>query len=166
MIGQIGQLKWTAGVDEPTHTVGRDPVSGCWRGRRGVNDHEGTIRQGFRCERDTTVAAKGADSVPVAWPGETWSSRCRMVSSFCSMPSSWVGAVCAGDVATPASERPNAEEAAEKRKDAQVAREIVLALPANAALTDEDRIGLVRPSRARRQTGVRRDRPPAWCRRS
>jgi hypothetical protein len=82
-------------------------------------------------------------------------------SSFCSMRSSWVGAVCAGDVATPASERPNAEEAAEKRKDAQVAREIVLALPANAALTDEDRIGLVRPSRARRQTGVRRDRPPA-----
>ena len=38
----------------------------------------------------------------------------------------------------------NAAEAAEKRKDAQVAREIVLALPANAELTDEDRIGLAR----------------------
>jgi MobA/MobL family len=34
----------------------------------------------------------------------------------------------------------NAAEAAEKRKDAQVAREIVLALPANAELTDEDRM--------------------------
>jgi hypothetical protein len=31
-----------------------------------------------------------------------------------------------------------------KRKDTQVAREIVLALPANAELTDEDRIGLAR----------------------
>ncbi len=38
----------------------------------------------------------------------------------------------------------NAAEAAEKRKDAQVAREIVLALPANAELIDEDRIGLAR----------------------
>src|SRR3954466_16099337 len=38
----------------------------------------------------------------------------------------------------------NAAEAAEKRKDAQVVREIVLALPANAELTDEDRIGLAR----------------------
>ena len=38
----------------------------------------------------------------------------------------------------------NAAEAAEKRKDAQVAREIVLALPANAELTDEDRIALAR----------------------
>jgi len=38
----------------------------------------------------------------------------------------------------------NAAEAAEKRKDAQVAREIVLALPANAELTDEDRVGLAR----------------------
>jgi Ti-type conjugative transfer relaxase TraA len=38
----------------------------------------------------------------------------------------------------------NAAEAAERRKDAQVAREIVLALPANAELTDEDRIDLAR----------------------
>jgi Ti-type conjugative transfer relaxase TraA len=38
----------------------------------------------------------------------------------------------------------NAAEAAERRKDAQVAREIVLALPANAELTDEDRVGLAR----------------------
>jgi Ti-type conjugative transfer relaxase TraA len=38
----------------------------------------------------------------------------------------------------------NAAEAAEKRKDAQVAREIVLALPANAELTTEDRIALAR----------------------
>ena len=38
----------------------------------------------------------------------------------------------------------NAAEAAEKRKDAQVAREIVLALPANASLSDEDRIDLAR----------------------
>ena len=38
----------------------------------------------------------------------------------------------------------NTAEAAEKRKDAQVAREIVLALPANAGLTDEDRIALAR----------------------
>ena len=38
----------------------------------------------------------------------------------------------------------NAAEAAEKRKDAQVAREIVLALPANPGLTDEDRIALAR----------------------
>jgi Ti-type conjugative transfer relaxase TraA len=38
----------------------------------------------------------------------------------------------------------NAAEAAEKRKDAQVAREIVLALPANAELSDEDRIALAR----------------------
>ena len=36
----------------------------------------------------------------------------------------------------------NAAEAAEKRKDARVAREIVLALPANAELTDADRIEL------------------------
>ena len=38
----------------------------------------------------------------------------------------------------------NTAEAAEKRKDAQVAREIVLALPANAGLSDEDRIALAR----------------------
>jgi Ti-type conjugative transfer relaxase TraA len=38
----------------------------------------------------------------------------------------------------------NAAEAAERRKDAQVAREIVLALPANADLTDADRIDLAR----------------------
>jgi Ti-type conjugative transfer relaxase TraA len=38
----------------------------------------------------------------------------------------------------------NTAEAAERRKDAQVAREIVLALPANTELTDEDRIGLAR----------------------
>lgn len=38
----------------------------------------------------------------------------------------------------------NAAEAAERRKDAQVAREIVLALPANAELSDEDRIALAR----------------------
>jgi Ti-type conjugative transfer relaxase TraA len=38
----------------------------------------------------------------------------------------------------------NAAEAAERRKDAQVAREIVLALPANAELTDADRIALAR----------------------
>jgi Ti-type conjugative transfer relaxase TraA len=36
----------------------------------------------------------------------------------------------------------NAAEAAERRKDAQVAREIVLALPANAAVSNEDRIAL------------------------
>ena len=36
----------------------------------------------------------------------------------------------------------NTVEASEKRKDAQVAREIVLALPANATLSDEDRIAL------------------------
>lgn len=38
----------------------------------------------------------------------------------------------------------NAAEAAERRKDAQVAREIVLALPANAELTVDDRIELAR----------------------
>ena len=38
----------------------------------------------------------------------------------------------------------NAAEAAERRKDAQVAREIVLALPANAEVTTEDRIALAR----------------------
>jgi Ti-type conjugative transfer relaxase TraA len=38
----------------------------------------------------------------------------------------------------------NAAEAAEKRKDAQVAREIVLALPANPELSNEDRIELAR----------------------
>ena len=38
----------------------------------------------------------------------------------------------------------NAAEAAERRKDAQVAREIVLALPANAELSTEDRIALAR----------------------
>jgi hypothetical protein len=38
----------------------------------------------------------------------------------------------------------NAAEAAEKRKDAQVAREIVLALPANAGISREDRIELAR----------------------
>jgi Ti-type conjugative transfer relaxase TraA len=36
----------------------------------------------------------------------------------------------------------NAAEAAERRKDAQVAREIVLALPANAEVSTEDRIAL------------------------
>ena len=38
----------------------------------------------------------------------------------------------------------NAAEAAERRKDAQVAREIVLALPAERGVTDEDRIELAR----------------------
>src|SRR5208337_281149 len=38
----------------------------------------------------------------------------------------------------------NAAEAAEKRKDAQVAREIVLALPADRVLSTEDRIELAR----------------------
>jgi MobA/MobL family len=38
----------------------------------------------------------------------------------------------------------NAAEATEKRKDAQVAREIVVALPADAEISDEDRIELVR----------------------
>ena len=38
----------------------------------------------------------------------------------------------------------NAAEAAEKRKDAQVAREIVLALPADKGINDEDRIELAR----------------------
>ena len=38
----------------------------------------------------------------------------------------------------------NAAEAAEKRKDAQLAREIVLALPANAEISVEDRIELAR----------------------
>ncbi len=38
----------------------------------------------------------------------------------------------------------NAAEAAERRKDAQVAREIVLALPANAEISTEDRIALTR----------------------
>ncbi len=38
----------------------------------------------------------------------------------------------------------NAAEAAERRKDAQVAREIVLALPANREVTAEDRVALVR----------------------
>ncbi|HZY12889.1 MAG TPA: MobA/MobL family protein, partial [Beijerinckiaceae bacterium] len=38
----------------------------------------------------------------------------------------------------------NAAEAAERRKDAQLAREIVLALPANAELSPEDRIELAR----------------------
>ena len=38
----------------------------------------------------------------------------------------------------------NAVEAAEKRKDAQVAREMVVALPANAGVTTEDRIEMVR----------------------
>jgi hypothetical protein len=38
----------------------------------------------------------------------------------------------------------NVAEEAEKREDAQVAREIVLALPANAELTAEDRIALAR----------------------
>jgi len=38
----------------------------------------------------------------------------------------------------------NAAEAAEKRKDAQVAREIVLALPADAGISHEDRIDLAR----------------------
>jgi Ti-type conjugative transfer relaxase TraA len=43
-----------------------------------------------------------------------------------------------------ASELWNAAEAAERRKDAQVAREIVLALPANAEVTTEDRIAMAR----------------------
>jgi Ti-type conjugative transfer relaxase TraA len=38
----------------------------------------------------------------------------------------------------------NAAEAAERRKDAQVAREIVLALPANAELSTEDRVAMAR----------------------
>lgn len=38
----------------------------------------------------------------------------------------------------------NAAEPAEKREDAQVAREIVLALPVNAARSDDDRIALAR----------------------
>jgi Ti-type conjugative transfer relaxase TraA len=38
----------------------------------------------------------------------------------------------------------NAAEAAEKRKDAQVAREIVLALPSDAGISSEDRIELAR----------------------
>lgn len=38
----------------------------------------------------------------------------------------------------------NAAEAAERRKDAQVAREIVLALPANAEVTTEDRVAMAR----------------------
>jgi Ti-type conjugative transfer relaxase TraA len=38
----------------------------------------------------------------------------------------------------------NAAEAAEKRKDAQVAREIVLALPSDAGITIEDRVALAR----------------------
>ena len=38
----------------------------------------------------------------------------------------------------------NAAELAEKRRDAQVAREIVVALPADAAITAEDRIDMVR----------------------
>jgi Ti-type conjugative transfer relaxase TraA len=38
----------------------------------------------------------------------------------------------------------NAVEAAEKRKDAQVAREIVVALPADAGISNEDRLELVR----------------------
>ena len=38
----------------------------------------------------------------------------------------------------------NAAEAAERRKDSQIAREIVLALPANAELATEDRIELAR----------------------
>ena len=38
----------------------------------------------------------------------------------------------------------NAAEAAERRKDAQVAREIVLALPADRELTDDDRVELAR----------------------
>ena len=38
----------------------------------------------------------------------------------------------------------NAAELAEKRKDAQVARELVVALPADAAVTGEDRIDMVR----------------------
>jgi hypothetical protein len=38
----------------------------------------------------------------------------------------------------------NAAEAAEKRKDAQVAREIVVALPADRALSTDDRVELAR----------------------
>ena len=38
----------------------------------------------------------------------------------------------------------NVAEAAEKRRDAQVARELVIALPANRELSDEDRLELVR----------------------
>jgi len=43
----------------------------------------------------------------------------------------------------------NAAEAAERRRDAQVAREIVLALPADAEVTTEDRIALARSFAAR-----------------
>jgi hypothetical protein len=42
----------------------------------------------------------------------------------------------------------NTADLAEKRKDAQLAREIVLALPANAELTHEDRVTLARASRS------------------
>ena len=38
----------------------------------------------------------------------------------------------------------NAAEAAERRKDAQVAREIVLALPADREVTTEDRVAMAR----------------------
>src|ERR1019366_5039138 len=38
----------------------------------------------------------------------------------------------------------NVAEAAERRKDSQVAREIVMALPANAEVSNEDRIELAR----------------------
>ena len=48
VIGQIGQLKRTAGVDEPTDAVGRNFLSGGWRVGCGVNDGEGAPRQGFR----------------------------------------------------------------------------------------------------------------------
>ena len=53
MVSQVGKLKGTAGVDEPTHTVGWNLVGGCWRGRRDVNDREGATRQRFRCRRNT-----------------------------------------------------------------------------------------------------------------
>ena len=53
VIGQIGQLKGTAGVDEPTDAVGRNFLSGGWRVGCGVNDGEGAPRQGFRCRRES-----------------------------------------------------------------------------------------------------------------
>jgi len=54
----------------------------------------------------------------------------------------------------------NAAEASEKRKDSQVAREIVLALPADRELTTADRIELARTT----PTGTRTcsSRPGGW----
>ena len=57
----------------------------------------------------------------------------------------------------------NAAEAAERRKDAQVAREIVLALPANAELTVEDRD---RPGAVVCRAALRRQGPRGAARRA